>query len=55
MPAASGSLTSSAQVTGKVCFFAPDFHHSDYKAMKPYIDIVDSIKANSMAKFDGLI
>ncbi len=29
--------------------------HSDYKAMKPYIDIVDSIKANSMTKFDGLI
>ena len=29
--------------------------HSDYKAMKPYIDIVDSVKASSMAKFDGLI
>jgi len=29
--------------------------HSDYKAMKPYIDIVDSIKAGSMTKFDGLI
>ena len=29
--------------------------HSDYKAMKPYIDIVDSIKASSMAKLDGLI
>ena len=29
--------------------------HSDYKAMKPYIDIVDSIKASSMMKFDGLI
>ena len=28
--------------------------HSDYKAMKPYIDIVDSIKAESMAKFDAL-
>ena len=28
--------------------------HSDYKAMKPYIDIVDSIKADSMTKFDGL-
>ena len=25
------------------------------KAMKPYIDIVDSIKASSMTKFDGLI
>ena len=25
------------------------------KAMKPYIDIVDSIKASSMAKFDGLL
>ena len=23
--------------------------------MKPYIDIVDSIKASSMTKFDGLI
>ena len=29
--------------------------HTDYKAMKPYIDIVDSIKTNSMAKFDGLL
>ena len=29
--------------------------HSDYRAMKPYIDIVDSIKASSMTKFDGLI
>ena len=29
--------------------------HSDYKAMKPYTDIVDSIKASSMTKFDGLI
>jgi integrase len=29
--------------------------HSDYKAMKPYIDIVDSIKADSMTKFNGLI
>jgi len=29
--------------------------HSDYKAMKPYIGIVDSIKASSMTKFDGLI
>lgn len=28
--------------------------HSDYNAMKPYIDIVDSIKADSMTKFDGL-
>ena len=28
---------------------------SDYKAMKPYIDIVDSIKASEMTKFDGLI
>lgn len=29
--------------------------HSDYKVMKPYIDIVDSIKASSMTKFDGLL
>jgi hypothetical protein len=29
--------------------------HSDYKAMKPYIDIVDSIMAGSMTKLDGLI
>jgi len=28
--------------------------HSDYKSMKPYIDIVDSIKAQSMKKFDTL-
>lgn len=26
--------------------------HSDYKAMKPYIDIADSDKANAMSKFD---
>ncbi len=26
--------------------------HSDYKAMKPYIDIADDIKANAMKKFD---
>ena len=29
--------------------------HSDYKAMKPYIDIVDDIKATSMTKFNGLL
>ena len=29
--------------------------HNDYKAMRPYIDIVDSIKAESMTKFNGLI
>jgi hypothetical protein len=28
--------------------------HSGYKAMKPYIDVVDEIKAESMKKFDGL-
>ena len=28
--------------------------HSDYKAMKPYIDIADDIKANAMSKFNGL-
>lgn len=26
--------------------------HSDYKAMRPYIDIVDSIKAKEMTKMD---
>ncbi len=26
--------------------------HSDYKAMKPYIDIADKIKASQMSKFD---
>ena len=26
--------------------------HSDYKAMKPYIDIADSIKVNAMSRFD---
>ena len=26
--------------------------HSDYKAMKPYIDIVDSIRAKEMTKMD---
>lgn len=29
--------------------------HSDYKAMKPYIDIVDSIKAQFMTKFNNLL
>ena len=29
--------------------------HSDYSAMKPYIDIVDSIKAASMTRFNGLL
>lgn len=28
--------------------------HSDYKAMKPYIDIADDVKANAMNKFDRL-
>ena len=29
--------------------------HNDYKSMKPYIDIVDDIKATSMTKFNGLL
>ena len=29
--------------------------HSDYKSMKPYIDIVDSIKASEMSKFESLV
>lgn len=28
--------------------------HSDYKAMKPYIDIADDIKANAMSKLNQL-
>ena len=28
--------------------------HSDYKAMKPYIDIADEIKASAMDKFNQL-
>lgn len=28
--------------------------HSDYKAMKPYIDIADEIKINAMEKFDDI-
>jgi len=28
--------------------------HSDYKAMKLYIDIADDIKANAMSKFNQL-
>ena len=28
--------------------------HSDYKAMKPYVDIADEIKANAMDKFNQL-
>ena len=29
--------------------------NSDYSSMKPYIDIVDDIKATSMTKFNGLL
>lgn len=29
--------------------------HSDYSAMQPYIGIVDSIKASSMTKLNGLL
>jgi len=29
--------------------------HSDYKAMKPYIDIADEIKADAMKKFNNLL
>jgi len=29
--------------------------HADYKSMRPYIDIVNSIKSESMKKFDGLL
>lgn len=29
--------------------------HADFKSMKPYVDIVDSIKASSMQKFNDLI
>ncbi len=29
--------------------------HSDYKSMKPYIDIVDSVKANEMKKFNSIL
>lgn len=29
--------------------------HSDYKAMKPYIDIVDSVKVSEMKKLNSLI
>ena len=29
--------------------------HSDYSSMKPYIDIVDDIKATSMRKLNGLL
>ncbi len=28
--------------------------HSDYKSMKPYIDIADKTKKNEMSKFDML-
>ena len=28
--------------------------HSDYKAMKPYIDIADETKANAMTKFNNM-
>lgn len=28
--------------------------HSDYKAMKPYIDVADDIKANAMSRFNQL-
>lgn len=29
--------------------------HSDYKSMKPYIEIVDSVKASEMTKFESLV
>ena len=29
-----------------------EYDHSDYKAMKPYIDVADDIKAEAMKKFD---
>lgn len=29
--------------------------HSDYKAMKPYIDIADEFKADAMTKFNNYI
>ena len=29
--------------------------HSDYAAMKPYIDVADTIKAKEMDKLNGLI
>lgn len=29
--------------------------HSDYKSMKPYIDIVDSVKASEMNKFNSIL
>ena len=29
--------------------------HNDYKAMKPYIDIVDRVKVNAMTKFNHLL
>ena len=29
--------------------------HSDYQAMKPYIDVADSIKAKEMDKLNNLI
>lgn len=28
--------------------------HTDYKMMKPYIDIADDIKANAMSRFNYL-
>lgn len=28
--------------------------HSDYKAMKPYVDVIDDIKAKSMKKFNSI-
>lgn len=49
-----------AEVTAKFKEIPPNVvmkwtGHNDYKAMRPYIDIVDSIKAESMTKFNGLI
>ena len=29
--------------------------HSDYKSMKPYIDIADDVKARQMNKLDTLL
>ena len=39
----------------RICLRMSRDTQADYKSMKPYIDIVDSIKAQPMTKFNNLL
>ena len=53
IPKESGHLECVRDVFLLCCFTG--LRHSDYNSMKPYIDIVDSIKAQEMMKLDTLL